>query len=44
MKAKKILVENRAFLEAVAKRLQEKDILVGSEIKEIKRKVALTVT
>lgn len=44
LKAKKILVENRAFLEAVAKRLQEKDILVGSEIKEIKRKVALTVT
>ncbi len=38
--AKKILIENRAFLEMLAKRLQEKDTLVSSEIKEIKEKAA----
>lgn len=39
-KAKKILIENRAFLEMLAKRLQEKDTLVSSEIKEIKEKTS----
>lgn len=38
--AKKLIVENRAFLEAIAKRLQEKDTLVSSEIREIKEKTA----
>ena len=42
LKAKRIIVENKAFLEAVASRLQEKDILVGSDIREISGKVALT--
>ena len=37
-KAKKLIVENRAFLEAIAKRLQEKDTLVSSEIREIKER------
>lgn len=36
--AKKLLIENRAFLDGIAKRLQEKDTLVYSEIKEIKAK------
>ena len=36
--AKKLLIENRAFLDNVAKRLQEKDTLVYSEIREIKEK------
>lgn len=36
--AKKLLLENRAFLDGIAKRLQEKDILVYSEIKEIRGK------
>ena len=35
---KKLLAENRAFLEALAKRLQEKDTLTQSEIKIIKDK------
>ncbi len=39
-KTKKILVENRDFLEKLAKRLQEKDTLVGSEIKAVKESVA----
>lgn len=34
--AKKILIENRAFLDRLAKRLQKKDTLISSEIKEIK--------
>ena len=38
-KAKKILIDHREFLDALAKRLQEKDTLVGSEIREIKVKV-----
>ncbi len=42
LKAKRIIVDNKAFLEAVASRLQEKDILVGSDIREISEKVALT--
>lgn len=37
-KAKKILVENRAFLDGIARRLQQKDTLVHSEIKEIRDK------
>ena len=37
-RARKILIDNKAFLEALAKRLQEKDTLVSSEIKEIKEK------
>lgn len=36
--AKKLLVENRTFLDGIAKRLQEKDTLVYSEIREIKGK------
>ena len=36
--AKKILINNRAFLDGIAKRLQEKDTLVYSEIKEIRAK------
>lgn len=35
--AKKVLLENRAFLEGLAKRLQEKDTLVYSEMREIKK-------
>ena len=41
--AKKIIVENRAFLEGVAKRLQEKDTLVSSEIREIKKRTTANV-
>ena len=41
--AKKIIVENRAFLEGVAKCLQEKDTLVSSEIREIKKRTAANV-
>ena len=37
-RARKILIDNRAFLEGLAKRLHEKDTLVSSEIKEIKEK------
>ena len=37
-RARKILIDNRDFLERLAKRLQEKDTLVSSEIKEIKEK------
>lgn len=36
--AKKLLIENRAFLDGIAKRLQEKDTLIYSEIKEIRSK------
>lgn len=36
--AKKLLIENRAFLDGIAKRLQEKDTLVYSELKEIRAK------
>ena len=36
--AKKLLVENRAFLDNIAKKLQEKDTLVYSEIQEIKER------
>lgn len=39
-RARKILIDHRAFLEALAKRLQEKDTLTSSEIKEIKEKTA----
>ena len=35
--AKKLLVENRTFLDNIAKKLQEKDTLVYSEIREIKK-------
>lgn len=42
-KAKKIIVDNRAFLERLAKRLQEKDTLVSSEIKEIKENTAVGI-
>ena len=35
-KAKKIIIENRIFLDEIAKRLQEKDTIVSSEIKKIK--------
>lgn len=35
--AKKLLLENRTFLDNLAKRLQEKDTLVYSEIREIKQ-------
>ncbi len=35
-KAKKILIDNKAFLERLAKRLIEKDTLIGSEIRKIK--------
>lgn len=38
--AKKLLIENRAFLDEIAKKLQEKDTLVYSEIKEIRTKTA----
>ena len=38
MQAKKLLIENRAFLDGIAKRLQEKDTLIYSEIKEIRIK------
>ena len=37
-RARKILIDNRDFLERLAKRLQEKDTLVSFEIKEIKEK------
>jgi len=37
-RARKILIDNRDFLERLAKRLQEKDTIVASEIKEIKEK------
>lgn len=37
-KAKKILIDNRAFLDNLAKRLMEKDTIVASEIAEIKEK------
>ena len=37
-KARKILIENRSFLERLANRLQEKDTVVSSEIREIKEK------
>lgn len=36
IEAKKLIFENRAFLDGIAKRLQEKDTLVYSEIREIK--------
>ncbi|MCH5158675.1 MAG: AAA family ATPase [Clostridiales bacterium] len=36
--AKKILIKNRTFLDGIAKRLQEKDTLVYSEIKGIRAK------
>lgn len=36
--AKKLLLENRTFLDNLAKRLQEKDTLVYSEIREIKQR------
>lgn len=39
-KTKKILIENRDFLEKLAKRLKEKDTLVSSEIKAVKESVA----
>jgi len=39
-RAKKILIENRTFLDGLAKRLQEKDTLVSSEIREIKARTA----
>ena len=42
-KAKKIIVDNRVFLERLAKRLQEKDTLVSSEIKEIKENTAVGI-
>ena len=42
-RARKILIDNRAFLEGLAKRLQEKDTLVSSEIKEIKEKSAVRI-
>ena len=42
-RAIKILIDNKAFLEALAKRLQEKDTLVSSEIKEIKEKTAAKI-
>lgn len=37
-RAKKTLIENKSFLDLLAKRLQEKDTLVSSEIQEIKNK------
>ena len=39
-RAKKLIVENRAFVDMLAKRLQEKDTLISSEIKEIQEKAA----
>lgn len=42
-RARKILIDNRAFLEGLAKRLREKDTLVSSEIKEIKEKTAVGI-
>lgn len=42
-RARKILIDNRAFLEGLAKRLQEKDTLVSSEIKEIKEKSGVRI-
>lgn len=42
--AKKLLIENRAFLDNLAKRLQEKDTLVYSEIREIKERSRNAVT
>ncbi len=42
-KAKRILVENKSFLEMLANRLQEKDTLVSSEIKEIKEKAVVRI-
>ena len=42
-RARKILIDNKEFLEALAKRLQEKDTLVSSEIKEIKEKTAAKI-
>ena len=38
--AKKILIDNRAFLDAVAKALVEKKTLVSSDIQKIKESVA----
>ena len=38
IEAKKILIKNRVFLDMLAKKLQEKDTLVYSEIKAIKEK------
>lgn len=37
IEAKKLLIDNRTFLDGIAKRLQEKDTLVYSEIREIKK-------
>lgn len=37
-KARKILIDNRAFLDNLAKRLMEKDTIVASEIAKIKEK------
>ncbi len=37
-RAKTILVQNRKFLDALAKRLQEKDTLLSSEVREIREK------
>ena len=36
--ATKLLINNRAFLDGIAKRLQEKDTLTYSEIKQIRAK------
>lgn len=42
--AKKLILENRAFLDNLAERLQEKNTLVYSEIREIKAKTIGTKT
>lgn len=39
-RAKRIMLDNRAFLEKIAERLQEKDTLVSSEIRAIREKTA----
>ena len=42
-RARKILLENRDFLERLAERLREKDTVVGSEIQEIKEKSGVRI-
>lgn len=42
-RARKILIDNRDFLERLAKRLQEKDTIVASEIAEIKEKSGVEI-
>ena len=42
-RARKILIDNRDFLERLAERLREKDTVVGSEIQEIKEKSGVRI-